>query len=57
MIEPPSAEELAALQFNLRLELSEGKVRPFALFADGKIMDSNEAVEFIENILREACNV
>lgn len=41
MIEPPSAEELAALQFNLRLELSEGKVRPFALFAIGNFWQKN----------------
>ena len=41
-------KELAELQFKLKLEKAEGNIKPFVLFADGKLMGTEEAIEWIE---------
>lgn len=45
--------ELAELQFQLRLEKMEGIIKPFVLFAEGKMMNTDEAIEYIERVFAE----
>lgn len=43
-----SKEELLYLQFQLKLEKSQGIIKPFVLCADGKLMGTEEAIQWIE---------